>query len=183
MIHGKKGFERVVWAFKNVLDHSLTWLFCDLRAPTDDTGPISEHHPTIRAIHPTESVITGAKVPVSLSGANETDADQATELLEWLQLVNLDSPRVCKDDRMDPFLSRYSVHGSSMQEEVPGSVQDLVGLHWKGFISPTFTTKILLATMKTCGNGWFAMSACSFDDDGYTILKTGNRALTWEQSG
>lgn len=30
MLHGKKGFERVAWAFKNVLNQSLAWLFCDL---------------------------------------------------------------------------------------------------------------------------------------------------------
>ena len=27
MVHGKKGFERIVWAFKNVLNASVTWLF------------------------------------------------------------------------------------------------------------------------------------------------------------
>ena len=30
MLHGKKGFERLVWAFKNVLNHTLAWLFYDL---------------------------------------------------------------------------------------------------------------------------------------------------------
>lgn len=30
MLHGKPGFERIVWAFKNVLNQSLAWLFCDL---------------------------------------------------------------------------------------------------------------------------------------------------------
>jgi ribonuclease P/MRP protein subunit RPP40 len=30
MLHGKKGFERIVWAFKNVLNSSVSWLFCDL---------------------------------------------------------------------------------------------------------------------------------------------------------
>ena len=29
MVHGKKGFERIVWAFKHVLNASVTWLFCD----------------------------------------------------------------------------------------------------------------------------------------------------------
>lgn len=29
MLHGKKGFERIVWAFKNVINHSVTWLFHD----------------------------------------------------------------------------------------------------------------------------------------------------------
>ena len=29
MLHGKKGFERIVWAFKNVLNQAVTWLFYD----------------------------------------------------------------------------------------------------------------------------------------------------------
>lgn len=30
MLHGKKGFERIVWACRNVLNSSLTWLLaCD----------------------------------------------------------------------------------------------------------------------------------------------------------
>ena len=29
MIHGKKGFERIVWAFKNVLNDAVMWLFYD----------------------------------------------------------------------------------------------------------------------------------------------------------
>lgn len=37
MLHGKKGFERIVWAFKNVLNKSLTWLFHDLDEKDDTT--------------------------------------------------------------------------------------------------------------------------------------------------
>lgn len=29
MLHGKKGFDRVVWAFKNVLNSAVTWIFHD----------------------------------------------------------------------------------------------------------------------------------------------------------
>jgi len=32
MLHGKKGFDRIVYAFKNVLDTPVTWLFSDLGA-------------------------------------------------------------------------------------------------------------------------------------------------------
>jgi hypothetical protein len=32
MLHGKKGFDRIVYAFKNALTDSVTWLFCDLAA-------------------------------------------------------------------------------------------------------------------------------------------------------
>lgn len=32
MLHGKKGFERLIWAAKNVLNGTITWLFVDLDA-------------------------------------------------------------------------------------------------------------------------------------------------------
>lgn len=35
MVHGKKGFERIVWAFKNVLDASVSWLFHDFSEKLD----------------------------------------------------------------------------------------------------------------------------------------------------
>jgi ribonucleases P/MRP protein subunit RPP40 len=35
MVHGKKGFERLMWAAKNVLNRSLSWLFYD---PQDTDG-------------------------------------------------------------------------------------------------------------------------------------------------
>ncbi|KAH8598793.1 ribonuclease P 40kDa subunit-domain-containing protein [Bisporella sp. PMI_857] len=33
MLHGKRGFDRIVYAFKNVLNIPVTWLFCDLGVP------------------------------------------------------------------------------------------------------------------------------------------------------
>lgn len=30
MLHGKKGFQRIEWAFRNVLGEPITWLFFDL---------------------------------------------------------------------------------------------------------------------------------------------------------
>ena len=39
MLHGKKGFERIVWAFANVLTQSMAWLFYDLEdTPGMDKG-------------------------------------------------------------------------------------------------------------------------------------------------
>jgi hypothetical protein len=32
MLHGKKGFDRIAYAFKNVLTSPVAWLFTDLRA-------------------------------------------------------------------------------------------------------------------------------------------------------
>lgn len=40
MVRGKKGFERILWAFKNVLVDSLTWLFHDLQTSEGEkSGP------------------------------------------------------------------------------------------------------------------------------------------------
>ena len=41
MLHGKKGFERIVWAFKNVLNHSMTWLFHDFTSHSDQSKTIA----------------------------------------------------------------------------------------------------------------------------------------------
>lgn len=41
MLHGKKGFDRIEWAFKNVLNQSLAWLFCDLEVTTGNHGWLS----------------------------------------------------------------------------------------------------------------------------------------------
>ncbi len=35
MLHGKKGFEKIVWAFKNVLNQPVTWLFHDVAMEVD----------------------------------------------------------------------------------------------------------------------------------------------------
>ncbi|KAL8800046.1 MAG: hypothetical protein Q9182_005446 [Xanthomendoza sp. 2 TL-2023] len=38
MLHGKKGFERIVWAFKNVLDSAVTWVFHNCEARQDGSS-------------------------------------------------------------------------------------------------------------------------------------------------
>ena len=55
--------------------------------------------------------------------------DWALERHEWLGLVALQSPRVCVDDKIDPYLSRYSVPDSDS-----AVVSDVVVLKWSGFI-------------------------------------------------
>lgn len=39
MLHGKKGFERLMWACKNVLVQSVTWLFYDCQAKPQSKEP------------------------------------------------------------------------------------------------------------------------------------------------
>ena len=49
MLHGKKGFQRIEWAFKNVLNEHVPWLFFDLEA---DTGVSEGNEPTGLASSP-----------------------------------------------------------------------------------------------------------------------------------
>lgn len=138
MLHGKKGFERIVWAFKNVLNHSLTWLFHDLQAsnhtppdvaqaPEPQKTPLDAHHPFHHTVNPATTTLEGVKVP-PLTQPPE-DNDSALELHEWLGLVALRSPRVQATDSIDPFLCRYQVPNVEN-----AATYDLVCIRWKGFI-------------------------------------------------
>jgi ribonuclease P/MRP protein subunit RPP40 len=44
MLHGKKGFDRIVYAFKNILTTPVTWLFHDLRASKLTLNPNVKLH-------------------------------------------------------------------------------------------------------------------------------------------
>lgn len=47
MLHGKKGFERIVWAFKNVLDSAVTWLFYDFEVKPDGSNTTTRKAPLL----------------------------------------------------------------------------------------------------------------------------------------
>ncbi|EXJ82044.1 hypothetical protein A1O1_08112 [Capronia coronata CBS 617.96] len=133
MLHGKKGFERLVWAAKNVLNNSLQWLFLDLN---DDhaaelKGPITAHHPTIINLSPSVEMLPNVLIPSTLttnvlthpvlakttsshgntstSSAPEELQESVLDLFEYIDMLSLASPRVQTTDRVDPFISRYQV--------------------------------------------------------------------------
>lgn len=186
MFPGKKAFDRLVWAFKNVLDASLAWLFYDLRSPLL-TSPTNEaiqnaltaHAAIIKTVRPEPVPLQQALLPSFELQAeiNEEDTrDQATELLEWLSLAMARSPRVLKGDSMDPYLCRY-------QPTETGVPTDLVLYQWHGFAPAAFVQKILLAATKaSVGDGWFALGGASFEGKGYMVLRDGGEVMTWNYS-
>lgn len=188
MLPGKKAFERLQWAFKNVLDASLAWLFYDLRSPLtvngEVQGALAAHAPTIKTLDPSPEPLQQVLCPrfnLSEDTGDEDVREEAAELLEWLTLTASRSPRVRKGDSMDPFLCRYrSAEGATPV--------DLVSYQWRGFAPAAFVLKVLLAAMKasspstTAGEGWFVLSGASFDGKGYTILKHGSEVMTWNYS-
>lgn len=164
MLHGKKGFERVVWAFKNVLTHSLTWLFHDFEKKTDSMtysdedgsgvtdlsaaageSPVAKYHPTEKICSPQQRTTKAAKVPNLTSTKSSSCADDfedwAVETHEWLNLLAMNSPRVFLEDSIDPFLSRYQVPEGDSK-----NAHSMVIVTWNGLIPASWIRQLLLET-------------------------------------
>ncbi|OJD37804.1 ribonuclease p 40kda subunit [Diplodia corticola] len=191
MLHGKKGFERIVWAFKNVLNHSLTWLFHDVQSPHQSpSGPILAHSPQLLTAQPDCLKLPQVKVPALTSSADLCDPEYSTEVLEWLGMVSLESPRINASDDIDSFLSRYEVpmpYRSDGDADVPAT-EDLTRLRWRGLIPPAFLLRLWMTARRGVAGGsvgaqraWMAMTVAGFEGETYTMLGIGSRdVLSWE---
>ena len=126
MVHGKHGFERIVWAFRNILNQSVTWLFYNVNGANDGSGPIAPHQPKIKNVEPQTESLNGICVPQPSRDIQEDDPDLANDLLEWLSLAAMASPRIHRLDNIDTHLSRYQVPGPVDSE---CSTQDITKLH------------------------------------------------------
>lgn len=184
MLHGKKGFERVVWAFKHVLDQSVTWLFHDLDGENDGSGPIAVYSPTVRDIRPSVHPLGRCGVPALPASMEQENEQDAVEVLEWLTLALGDAPGVRSNNNhgSDGVLSRYKV--PDFEDGSPGlETRDLVRLEYRGFLPAAFVHKLFLAMLKAAGTSkqsWYALSAFSFQGEAYTVLGSGDRILIWE---
>ncbi|CAJ2512680.1 Uu.00g007990.m01.CDS01 [Anthostomella pinea] len=164
MLHGKKGFDRLVYACKNVFNKPTTWLFCNL-SQTPDPDPLAQHFPTRYTSSP--GIVGGLDVKIPplkppqaiLENQNRLDLDEyATEIYEWLSLLRLESPRLDQTDSIDPYLSDYVVPGNS--EEVHAG--KLCKVSWQGFISPTWVRQTLADVIFALpSKSWFSLSATS----------------------
>ncbi|KAI4616101.1 hypothetical protein J4E83_006771 [Alternaria metachromatica] len=151
MKHGKKGFGRLEWAARNVLDKSLTWLFYNA-SPTsrealgEGRELIEKHAPWVCDVLPEERRLGGVMVPrVSVAGLKDVyDEDEAMGLLEWIHMLQLGSPRVEVGDDINPHLSRYEVPdlGKGFEEK------SMVTLRWRGFMGPAFMRDLFLLVRK-----------------------------------
>lgn len=176
MLPGKNGFDRIVWAFKNVLNSSLTWLFCDLSNAEIPGGPLDLHQPIIKKVEPQVVSLGEALVPVFPDELLEKDYADAAELLEWISLALLGSPRVLKDDAVDSVLSRYSVPAASGEP----SAENLVRLSWEGLVPSKFAQQVFLCVLKACGSQWAAVGAAAFSGEAYTVLVANGHCTTWQ---
>ncbi|KAA6406916.1 MAG: hypothetical protein FRX48_09214 [Lasallia pustulata] len=193
MLHGKKGFERIVWAFKNVLNNSITWLFYDFEVKEDsvtcaqantnplgaNTNPLAKHHPLVRsvarAIRRSNAVLVPPFNLSEVASDRATAKDWAIEFHEWLSLVLLGSHSVRADNRMDSYLCRYSV----LSEEV-ATPTNLVHLRWSGFLPAPWIRTLFFEFVGACKakpRAWLALNVRTIRTeavqglDGYTIFR------------
>lgn len=125
--------------------------------------------------------------PTAPSGVGVDDfVEFTTDIYEWLSLIQLESPRVDANDRIDSFLSRYTPPEAS-PDSIP---ENLVKVSWSGFLAPswaheTFVQFVLAASSKF----WFAFAATGIqasmagDARDCTVLKIPGHSsefLLWE---
>ncbi|KAF6834503.1 ribonuclease p protein subunit [Colletotrichum musicola] len=166
MLHGKKGFDRLVYACKNVLNTPVTWLFCNAATTTPSPDPLDQFFPTKFTCEP--QVVSDCQVqmaPLAVPADTIENGDRAgledfaTETYEWLSLIRLQSPRVAAGDKIDPYLSRYQIPGDS---DAPphGKVCKIT---WQGFFTSNWMRSVLINTLTALpSRAWFSLSATSF---------------------
>ena len=108
--------------------------------------PITKHHPATNQISPQRRITPEIRVPdlrpPPSSCPDDDFEDWAVDIHEWLGLAAIESPRIRRDDAIDPFLSRYRVLGEL------GRDHTLVTLTWTGFIPALWVRQLFVYMLK-----------------------------------
>ncbi|CZS78425.1 unnamed protein product [Fusarium graminearum] len=191
MLRGKKGFDRLIYACKNVFNQPMTWLFCDKTPQILSPDPLQQFFPTTFTSTPIVSQNLAVVQPIldvdpEILAEDNREALEyfATERYEWLSLIRLASPRVIPQDSIDPYLSRYCVPGDIVKEST------VCKISWEGFLSAQWLHCLLVDVLAACPSGaWFSLGATCFSkgvpgtSDELTILRppsASGRYLMWE---
>lgn len=146
---------------------------------------------------PTISRLTEVVPPFVHS--QETIQDQLYEeqLLEWLGLVTLGSPRISEHESIDSYLCKYTLPEAFEDENK--RPQSLIHIRWHGFGSAIFLRHIWLIlrhatrerddswyaaerkTLDDKGVTWFSLSAKTFEDTSFMALCYDHKSvMLWE---
>ncbi|KAI5249924.1 hypothetical protein E4T43_00384 [Aureobasidium subglaciale] len=108
--------------------------------------------------------------------------DDVMEVLEWLTLAAVDSPRIRQGDLVDEIISRYELPEES-------SPQDITKTTFRGFLPANFVADTFAKAVITSQGEWFAVLVQGFGGIGeqgkkFVVLKTEDRrALSWDLEG
>jgi ribonucleases P/MRP protein subunit RPP40 len=188
MIRGKKAFDRIVRAFSKVLIDKESWLLLDLQTASNlgvdqqmDQSQ-TESHMERRLISPEFTPLSSVSIPADILGDSKSleDADFQSQLLEFLGLAMIHSPRVKAKDDIDPALCVYrlpSFGGDS-------TVQDLVHVRYRGLLPASFIRRIssMARQEAQAKDLWWASRVTTFDGNAWTQLQTDDRCLEWDMN-
>lgn len=164
---GKQATQRLLYACQQVFHKPVAWLFCDADLSGSRFHLIAAHKPVIfeAEANITECrTILHMKPQVSATILATGDGcgleETGSELIEWLSLVRLKSPRVAADDTVDSFLSRYSVpDGTDSQTKI-------CLLSWQGFMSSSWLRTVAADALRACPpQQWISISATTLSTD------------------
>ena len=114
--------------------------------PDVQSLPIAKHHPVNLECSPQQKSTKRVRVPDLSPRSSDSDdgfEDWALEAYEWLSLVAMESPRICSEDAIDPFLSRYQVPDGDLFE-----IFDIVTLTWTGFIPAAWVRQVFIHLLR-----------------------------------
>lgn len=100
-----------------------------------ELSPRQRHNPFVRVppLHPSE---------LGLDPSTSDVEEWSYEIVEWLGLVALESPRVQAEDIIDPHLSRWTFPTGTPEQATPVRV-----LRWEGMVDPGWVRQLLLNCM------------------------------------
>lgn len=196
MLAGKKGFERILRAAETVFTGEISWLFYDVSAAgvADNDATLGKEAQIKSVETKTEGLgnVLVPNFPAQISkSANEQD--DLIDLLEWISLAAIWSPRIQQGDLVDEIISRYQVPDTSSPSTTDATNQSSTGIRTQeltkitltGFMLSSFLSSIFGGALIQLKESWFAVLVHGFEDGkALVILKTeDNRVLSWDVEG
>lgn len=193
MLAGKKGFERVLRAAETVFVGDISWLFYDVAAAgvADNDTALGKEVEIKEVKVETEDLgkvlVPGFPDDISKNADGENDL---VDLLEWISLAALSSPRIQQGDLVDEIISRYEVPTISPKSTTDGTsngttTQNLTRTTFTGLFPASFLASTFGQAFLESKGSWFAFLVQGFEDGkSFVILKTqDNRTLAWDIEG
>ncbi|KEQ94842.1 hypothetical protein AUEXF2481DRAFT_40798 [Aureobasidium subglaciale EXF-2481] len=183
MLAGKKGFERLVRAARDVFTGEISWLFYDKSTfgvdAEDDSLGVSSH---VENVVPETMDMENVCTPHWPKDMGKKAQDDVMEVLEWLTLAAISSPRIQQADVVDEIISRYEPPEES-------SPQNITKTSFTGFLPTRFVADAFAKAVITSQGEWFAVLVQGFGGNGeqgkkFVVLKTEDgRASSWDVEG
>jgi ribonuclease P/MRP protein subunit RPP40 len=183
----------LVRAAEMVFTGDVTWLFYDLSSDgvvSNDTS-LGKESETKDLKMETEDL--GKTVVPEFPKASQIskEGDEVVDLLEWISLIAVGSPRVKQGDLVDEIISRYEIPSfstPSMDTTDTGATtttQNLTKTTYTGFMPSSFLSSMFGETLIRSKDSWFAFLVQGFEEGkAVVVLKMGDqRVLSWDVEG